>query len=155
MNTEASRSRLPGHARRTSDAAAASAQAALLGAAIAAGDAELLASAFHDLLHEPYRVEDAPLLEALRADPVPGTAGVTLSGSGPSVVVWAAEAMQARTSPPHSPPAFPTHASSPSRIADQGARQPHEHLRRSRPIPPSAAARSSPTASTARGRARC
>ena len=54
--------------------------------------AELLAAAFHDKLHEPYRIEDAPLLEELRASPVPGTAGVTLSGSGPSVVVWAAKA---------------------------------------------------------------
>jgi homoserine kinase len=89
VNTEASRSRLPATVS-PEDAAAASAQAALLGAAVAAGDAELLAAAFHDRLHEPYRVEDAPLLSELRDDPVPGTRGVTLSGSGPSVVVWAA-----------------------------------------------------------------
>jgi len=91
VNTEASRSRLPATVTHA-DAAAASAQAALLGAAVASGDADLLAAAFHDRLHEPYRVADAPLLEQLRADPVPGARGVTLSGSGPSVVVWASKA---------------------------------------------------------------
>ncbi len=90
INTSKSRERLP-ESLPHAEAAAAAAQAALLGAAIAAGDAALLAAAFHDRLHEPYRVEDAPLLEELRERPVPGTAGVTLSGSGPSVVVWAAE----------------------------------------------------------------
>jgi homoserine kinase len=89
VNTEASRGRLPASLSHA-DAAAASAQAALLGAAVAAGDADLLAAAFHDKLHEPYRVADAPLLAELRDVPVPGTAGVTLSGSGPSVVVWTA-----------------------------------------------------------------
>jgi homoserine kinase len=68
------------------DAVKSSAAAALLGAAIASGDAELLLAAFHDRLHEPYRAADAPLLEELGAD-LP----VTLSGSGPSVVVWADE----------------------------------------------------------------
>jgi homoserine kinase len=91
VNTEASRGRLPASVSHA-EAAAASAQAALLGAAVAAGDPELLAAAFHDKLHEPYRIEDAPLLAELRDEPVPGTAGVTLSGSGPSVVVWAAKA---------------------------------------------------------------
>jgi homoserine kinase len=90
VNTLESRGRLP-ESLSHEEAAAAAAQAALLGAAIAAGDADLLAAAFHDRLHEPYRVVDAPLLEELRERPVPGTAGVTLSGSGPSVVVWAAK----------------------------------------------------------------
>jgi homoserine kinase len=89
VNTEASRGRLPASVSHA-EAAAASAQAALLGAAVAAGDADLLAAAFHDRLHEPYRLADAPLLAELRERPVPGSAGVTLSGSGPSVVVWAA-----------------------------------------------------------------
>ena len=71
------------------EAAAAAAQAALLGAGIAGGDPDLLAAAFHDRLHEPYRLADAPLLAQLRERPVEGSAGVTLSGSGPSVVVWA------------------------------------------------------------------
>jgi homoserine kinase len=87
VNTLESRSRLP-ETLSHGDAAAASAQAALLGAAIAAGDASLLADAFHDRLHEPYRLPDAPILAALQSEPVPGQQGVTLSGSGPTVVVW-------------------------------------------------------------------
>ncbi len=88
VSTAASRSRLPDTLPHA-EAAAAAAQAALLGAAIASGDATLLATAFRDLLHEPYRAADAPLLEELRREPPTGVAGVTLSGSGPSVVVWA------------------------------------------------------------------
>ena len=54
------------------------------------GDADLLAAAFHDVLHEPYRAPGcAAARGAPRAARSPGTAGVTLSGSGPSVVVWA------------------------------------------------------------------
>ena len=87
VNTLESRGRLP-ETLPHHEAAAAAAQAALLGAAVPAGDAKLLADAFHDRLHEPYRAPDAPLLQELRDDPVPGQAGVTLSGSGPSVVVW-------------------------------------------------------------------
>ncbi len=87
VSTRASRGRLPAQLAHA-EAAAQAAQAALLGAAVAAGDARLLAHAFHDRLHEPYRAADAPLLEELRARPVAGQAGVTLSGSGPSVVVW-------------------------------------------------------------------
>jgi homoserine kinase len=71
------------------DAAVNAAHAALLGAAIASGDASLLADAFSDRLHEQYRIEGAPLLRVLRDRPPAGAAGVTLSGSGPSVVVWA------------------------------------------------------------------
>ncbi len=88
VNTKESRSRLPEFVRHDV-ASAAAAQAALLGAAIAAGNADLLAAAFHDVLHEPYRAQDAPLLEELRLHPVEGMAGATLSGSGPSIVVWA------------------------------------------------------------------
>jgi len=88
VNTTASRSRLP-ESLPHDEAAAQAAQAALLGAAIAAGDADLLCAAFHDRLHEPYREPDAPLLTALRERPVVGQRAVTLSGSGPSVVVWA------------------------------------------------------------------
>jgi homoserine kinase len=87
VNTADSRNRLP-ESLSHADAAAASAQAALLGAAVVSGDADLLAAAFRDLLHEPYRAEDAPLLYELRHHPVTGQGGVTLSGSGPSVVVW-------------------------------------------------------------------
>ncbi len=90
VNTLESRNRLP-ETLSHGEAAAAAAQAALLGAAIASGDADLLAASFHDRLHEPFRAADAPLLAELRSLPVAGQAGVTLSGSGPSVVVWAAK----------------------------------------------------------------
>lgn len=85
-NTLGSRSRLPLEVTHA-DAAASAGAATMLGAAIASGDAELLRAAFHDRLHEPYRASDAPLLAELGADLT-----VTLSGSGPSVVVWAAQA---------------------------------------------------------------
>jgi homoserine kinase len=87
-STAASRNGLP-HTVKHEDAAATAGAAALLGAAIVAGDADLLRDAFKDRLHEPYRLDGAPLLRELRAHAPAGTVGVTLSGSGPSVVVWA------------------------------------------------------------------
>jgi homoserine kinase len=87
-STAASRNGLP-HNVTHADAAHTAASAAMLGAAIAGGDAALLRDAFDDRLHEQYRLADAPLLQALRDHAPDGTVGVTLSGSGPSVVVWA------------------------------------------------------------------
>lgn len=87
-NTASSRDGLP-FTIRHEDAAVNAGAAALLGAAIVAGDTELLRDAFGDRLHEPYRLSDAPLLQELRAHVPSGAVGVTLSGSGPSVVVWA------------------------------------------------------------------
>jgi homoserine kinase len=87
-NTAYSRNGLPSSVSHE-DAVVNAAHAALLGAAIASGDASLLAAAFSDRLHEQYRADGAPLLRALRDRPPVGAAGVTLSGSGPSVVVWA------------------------------------------------------------------
>ena len=87
-NTAASRNGLPSHVSH-GDATENVAAAALLGAAIASGSAALLRDAFHDRLHEQYRAGDAPLLGLLRERLPAGAAGVTLSGSGPSVVVWA------------------------------------------------------------------
>jgi homoserine kinase len=86
--TGASRARLPKLVAH-GDAAQSAGRAALLGAALAGGDGDLLAASFHDSLHEPYRGGDAPLLSELRDDPPAGSVGVTLSGAGPSVVVWA------------------------------------------------------------------
>jgi homoserine kinase len=83
-NTAASRNGLPKQVSH-GDATETVAGAALLGAAIASGDAVLLRDAFRDRLHEPYRAANAPLLGLLR-ERLPA---VTLSGSGPSVVVWA------------------------------------------------------------------
>ncbi|MGE5272416.1 MAG: homoserine kinase [Verrucomicrobiota bacterium] len=66
------------------------ARAALLGAGIAGGDPDLLAAAFEDRLHEPYR--PSPRLDAIRAELPAGAVGATLSGSGPTVIAWASDA---------------------------------------------------------------
>ena len=87
-STSASRASLPATITHA-DAAATAGSAAMLGAALASVDAELLRHSFHDRLHEPYRLGDAPLLGLLREHLPEGAAAVTLSGSGPSVVVWA------------------------------------------------------------------
>ena len=71
------------------DAAFNAGRAALLGAALASGDASLLAASADDRLHEPYRAEHASHLAAIRTDLPPGALGATLSGSGPTVLVWA------------------------------------------------------------------
>jgi homoserine kinase len=86
-NTARSRSDLPFTVSHH-DAAVTVASATMLGAAIAGGSATLLRDAFHDRLHEQYRSTQSPLLQALRDDLPSGAGGVTLSGSGPSVVVW-------------------------------------------------------------------
>jgi homoserine kinase len=72
------------------DAAFSAGRAALLGAALASGSETLFAAALADRLHEPYRAASAPLLAEVRADPPRGALGATLSGSGPTVIVWAA-----------------------------------------------------------------
>jgi homoserine kinase len=66
------------------------AKAALLGAGMVKRDGDLLAAAFDDRLHEPYR--PSPLLDAIRAELPPGAVGATLSGSGPTVIAWAEDA---------------------------------------------------------------
>jgi homoserine kinase len=72
------------------DASFNAARAALLGAGLAGGRADWLAAAFADRLHEPYR--PSALLDAIRADLPAGAVGATLSGSGPTVIVWAEDA---------------------------------------------------------------
>jgi homoserine kinase len=71
------------------DAVFTAGRAALLGAALARGDDSLFAAGADDRLHEPYRAEHAPHLYELRADLPGGALGATLSGSGPTVIVWA------------------------------------------------------------------
>jgi homoserine kinase len=71
------------------DAAFSAGRAALLGAALAAGSPSRLAASAADRLHEPYRAEDAPQLGEIRRDLPDGALGATLSGSGPTVLVWA------------------------------------------------------------------
>jgi homoserine kinase len=88
VSTSESRQALPDAVRRA-DAAFTAARAALLGASIASGDAGLFAASHDDRLHEPYRAAAAPHLAELRADLPDGALGATLSGSGPTVIVWA------------------------------------------------------------------
>lgn len=88
VETAAARAALPQEIRHA-DASFTAAHAALLGAALAAGDADLLAEAFDDRLHEPYRAALAPLAETVRAHPPRGVLGATISGSGPTAIVWA------------------------------------------------------------------
>ena len=49
--------------------------------------ARAFAAGLDDRLHEPYRPSVA--LDAIRADLPAGARGATLSGSGPTVIVWA------------------------------------------------------------------
>jgi homoserine kinase len=72
------------------DAVHTAARAALLVAAVGSGDGELLRDALDDRLHEPYRAPLVPLLAAVRerATGRDEIYGVTLSGAGPSVLVW-------------------------------------------------------------------
>lgn len=87
-STEASRRALPASVPH-GDAVETAGRAALLGAAAAAGDADLFTRALGDRLHEPYR--PSAILDAVRASLPMGAAGATLSGSGPTVIVWAAD----------------------------------------------------------------
>lgn len=88
VSTAAARAALPAEVPHA-DAAFTTGRAALLGAALASGSPELFAEALDDRLHEPYRNAQAPLLDAVRGELPSGALGATLSGSGPSVVVWA------------------------------------------------------------------
>jgi homoserine kinase len=88
-STDASRRSLPSSVPHA-EAAANAGRAALLGAGAATCDAGLFAAALDDRLHEPYRA--SAMLEALRGDLPQGARGATLSGSGPTVIVWADDA---------------------------------------------------------------
>ena len=90
VETAAARASLPDSVSHA-DAAFTAGRATLLGAALAAGDPDLFAAALADRLHEPYRAARAPLLAELRDAPPQGALGTTISGSGPTVVVWARE----------------------------------------------------------------
>jgi len=85
-STEASRRSLPSTVTHA-DAAANVGRAALLAAGAVAGDADLFTAGLDDRLHEPYR--PSATLDAVRADLPAGARGATLSGSGPTVIVWA------------------------------------------------------------------
>jgi homoserine kinase len=92
--TGASRTTLPDPVPRA-DAVFSVVHASLLGAGLAAGDASLLRAALDDRLHEPHR--PSPILGELRSRLPAGAVGATLSGSGPSVLVWAEDAAAVAT----------------------------------------------------------
>jgi homoserine kinase len=85
VNTGESRAALPGTVPHR-DAAFTAGRAAVLGAALASQDADLFAAALADRLHEPYR---SPFLEEVRVALPREALGATLSGSGPTIMVWA------------------------------------------------------------------
>jgi homoserine kinase len=72
------------------DAAYTLARAALLGAGAASGRADWFRAALADRVHEPYR--GSTLLADVRRELPDGALGATLSGSGPTVIVWAEDA---------------------------------------------------------------
>jgi homoserine kinase len=86
--TTAAREALPASISHA-DASFTVGRAALLGAALASSSAELFAEALADRLHEPYRALGRATLAQVRERPPPGSLGATLSGSGPTVIVWA------------------------------------------------------------------
>jgi homoserine kinase len=90
VSTAAARAALP-ESIPHADAAFSAGRATLLGAALASGSEELFAAALEDRVHEPYRATSAPLLGAIRGELPAGALGATLSGSGPTVIVWARE----------------------------------------------------------------
>jgi homoserine kinase len=115
VRTQSSRDTLPATVAHA-DAAATAGHAALLGAAIAAGDPDRFARALADRLHEPYRPSE--VLDAVRADPPAGARGATLSGSGPTVIVWADDAAACA---PALEERFPEHEVLALRVSSHGA----------------------------------
>ena len=88
VSTVAARAALPDSVAHA-DAVFSAGRATLLGAALASGSTELFAAALDDRLHEPYRAAGAPLLGEIKQSLPAGALGATLSGSGPTVIVWA------------------------------------------------------------------
>ena len=88
VSTAAARAALPASVPHA-DATFTAGRATLLGAALASSSADLFAEALADRIHEPYRADGAPLLATVREEPPAGALGSTLSGSGPTVIVWA------------------------------------------------------------------
>jgi homoserine kinase len=95
LETAAARAALPAQVPHT-DAVHTASRAALLVAAMGAGDADLIAEALDDRLHEPYRAPLVPLLGAVREATAgrDDVLGATLSGAGPTVLVWCRDGAQ-------------------------------------------------------------
>ena len=88
LSTEQARRVLPSQYSRA-DAVTNVQNSMLLLAAFVLGRADLLAPALDDRLHQPYRASLCPLLPALqKLSGKSGLLGVTLSGAGPSVLIF-------------------------------------------------------------------
>jgi homoserine kinase len=120
VRTAESRTALPDTVPR-GDAVFTVARAALLGAGLASGDSRLFALGADDRLHEPYRLRHAPHLAEIRAAPPTGAVAATLSGSGPTVVVWC-DAGLVDTARVELEARYPGHTILPLTVAETGAR---------------------------------
>ena len=89
LSTEQARALMPESYRRE-DAVHNVQRAALLGAALASGRLDLLRAAVRDRLHQPYRAEAVPGLQAMLELDDPDLIAVALSGAGPSVLALVA-----------------------------------------------------------------
>ena len=88
LSTEQARRVLPSQYSRA-DVVSNVQNSMLLLAAFIQGRADLLASALDDRLHQPYRATLCPLLPALqKLSGTTGVLGATLSGAGPSVLIF-------------------------------------------------------------------
>ena len=88
LSTEEARRVLPDQYSRA-DVVANIQNSMLLLAAFTQGRPDMLASALHDRLHEPYRASLCPLLPALQElAGESGVLGAVLSGAGPSVLIF-------------------------------------------------------------------
>jgi homoserine kinase len=86
--TEAARAALPASVPMA-DAVFNIAEAATLILGLAGADWDLIASGLRDRLHQPHRAHLYPRsLELLERAPAVGALGATISGAGPSVLVW-------------------------------------------------------------------
>jgi len=88
LDTETARSVLPSEVSRA-DAVFNVAHASMLMLGLARGDWELIGEGLKDRLHQPFRAELYPRSAALlERAPSLGALGATISGAGPSVVMW-------------------------------------------------------------------
>jgi homoserine kinase len=86
--TEAARAALPASVP-LGDAVFNVAEAATLMLGLAGANLELISSGLHDRLHQPHRAHLYPRsLELVERAPALGALGATISGAGPSVLVW-------------------------------------------------------------------
>jgi homoserine kinase len=89
VRTAAARAALPATVP-LADAAANAGHAALLALGLERGDLDLVAAGLCDRIHQPYRAHLFPQSAALlERAPALGALGATISGAGPTVLVWA------------------------------------------------------------------